>query len=145
MSRLLRTRLVGALLAAALLGGVACSSTPSDASISAGLTADVSLIQAAIASGDRRTALDLLHRLDSFVDGLLQMGAMDPSRVEEIHAAVADVLATLRAARSAPAVTPSPVVTTTTPPPPLPPPGHADGKDHGPDKPPKGHDKPPKD
>jgi hypothetical protein len=134
MSESIRARLVGGVLVVGLLAGAACSSTPSDASVSAGLSADVSLIRTAVASGDRRTAIDLLHRLDSSVDGLAQLSALAPTRVAQIHAAVADVLTALRAARSAPTVTPSPIVTTT--PSTSPPPGHAEGQGHA-----FGHDK----
>ena len=108
-------RLIAVVLAAGLLPGVGCSSSPSAASVSAGLSADVSLIQAAVSSGDRPTAIDLLHRLDSSVDGLAQMGSLSPSRAIQIHAAVADVLAALRGVRPTATSSPTPTPTTTSP------------------------------
>jgi hypothetical protein len=146
------TRLIGLALAAGLLTGVACSSRPSGASVSAGLSADVSLIQGAVSAGDRRTAIDLLHRLDSSVDGLAQIGSLAPARVAEIHAAVADVLDALRVSRltrPTPTPTATPAVTASPPPHEHQPPGHGDepppDHGHGHDKPPKGDEKPPKD
>jgi hypothetical protein len=143
MKRSVGVRVIWIVSAISLLAGAACSSTPSDASISAGLSADVSLIRAAVGSGDRRTAIDLLHRLNDSVDGLARMGSLAPSRVAEIHAAVAAVLDALRSSRAGVGVTPtaSPAPTTPSPTPDEhTPEDHGSPPDHG-----HGHDKPPKD
>jgi len=98
-------------LALALSISAAACSASSDATV--GLTAQISRIRAAVASGNTSEAVALLRRLDGDVDRLVAIGSIDRARALAIHRAVGGVLTALRADLSS--SSPSAVPTTPAP------------------------------